>query len=305
MPSTPYDITLGGSTTVKQIRSCTHNVNGTVVNAFGSGEVAPAQLFQGNTPQTSAVSTTDLGTVLGLNTNLFISSGLYILSGNTDVPYRKRASGGTYAAGGSHTALRGISTLVTPDTINAAQGESATLDFTLRHRSTQPTGVTTLPGETPPTTEITGATLSAAAAVTAEYMLHSVKIAGTAVPSVQSVTITPGISVMDQFSGGLPYPTDYFISEVVPTIEITTDDLESASGLLEAAGLGSGVTVYLAKRSDGGVFVDTTTSVHIAITAAAGLQQATTLGGDSRSNSSGTIRINAKLLTASMTAAIS
>lgn len=294
MAASPYDITLN-ATVIKQIRSLNHNTGGTVVNAFGSGEASPSAMFQGDSPHSSTMQSTDMGTLLALNTNTFISNGLGVYSATTSVPFRLRANGGEYQSGGVHLAITSSNTFVTPDTISGTQGESATMDCTLRYQSTD--------GFTSSVSKASSQTL-AAATFTGEYLLHSVKINGTAVPELQSVTITPGINVLEQKQGGGPMSAAFFVNERLPIIEITTEDVDTTTALLNAATLGSGVVVYFAKRASGGIIESTASTNHLSITGAAGLRQATTVGGDARANSTGTIRVNPLTLTAATGVAI-
>ena len=294
MAHSPYDVTLD-SDVIRQIRSLTHNTGGSVIQGFGSGEAVPAAMFQGDSPHSSQMQSTDLGTLLALNTSTFISVGLAVLGATTSVPFRKRADGGIFTSGAAHMAIQSSNTLIVPDSISAGQGESAVMDCPLRYRSAD--------GFASSVSEVTSQTLAAATFV-GEYVLHSIDLAGTDVPELQGVTINPGINVTEQKQGGGPFAAAFFENEVLPTIEIQTEDAETASGLVDAATLGSGVVVYFAKRIAGGIIESTATTAHISITAAAGLRQAITLGGDGRSNSSGTIRVNPLALTAAVGGAI-
>ena len=301
MAHSPYDVTLGDHattpTTVKQITSLTHNTGSQVINAFGSGEAAPAAIYQGDSPHSSQLQTTDMATLLALNTSTFISAGLSCTLNNTDVPFRKRANYSTYASGASHDAIRATAAMITPDSISGQQGESATIDATLRYISSD--------GFTSPVSVLTGQTLSTAT-LTGEYILHSVVLNGTTVPELQSVTINPGLTIVEQKEDGGPFSTALYITEIVPTIEIQTQDLTTAIALADASALASGgCVVYFAKRASGAIIESTGSTEHISVTGATGLRQATTVGGDSRSNNTGSIRIHPFGLTAATGVAIS
>ena len=295
MAYSPYDVTMS-ATVVKQITQLTHNQNSTPINAFSSTQQAPSAIFQGDTPQSTSFTSTDLGTILALNTSTFISAGLYNASATTSVPFRKRAAGALYTAGAAHIALQCGNTLYTPDSISCPQNESASLAGTLRY-------VAATDAFTPPVSLASSQTLAAATFVN-EYVLHSATIAGAAVPELQSVTITPGITVVEQKAGGGPFPTALYMNEQIPSIEFVTEDLATTAALLEGSALGAGVIVYLAERTASGIITAKATTNHITITAASGMRQVTTMGGDARTNNSGTIRVSGLALTAVVGVAI-
>jgi len=295
MAQSPYDVTLNAAI-IRQVSNLTHNINSNAINAFGSGQPAPAAVFQGDTPQSSSFSSTDLSTILALNSSTFIAAGLFTAAAVSSVPFRSRAVGAVHVAGANHQALQCSNTLYTPDSINCPQNESASLSGTLRYQSAD---------AFTPAVSLVGSQTLAAATLIDEYVLHSVTVAGTAVPELQSVTVTPGITVIEQKDGGGPFPTAFYISEQVPTIEITTEDFATLAALLEGAALGAGVVVNLAERTASGIITAVGSLAHIKITAAAGMRQAVSMGGDGRSNTSGTMRINALALTAATGVAIS
>jgi len=298
MAHSPYDITLD-STVVKQIRNLQHNTEAQVVPAYASGEASPAALFQGQTPHKSTATSTDLATLLALNTSTFISAGVSYSSANCDIPFRQRSGSGAYSSGGSHLALRSATqTLVVPDTISASEATSATCNFTLRYKSSE------TDGSGAPVTVLSGQTLSTAT-FNGEYVLRKVTIGGTAVDELESVTINTGIEITEDFNGGNPFPTAFYAFNKQPSIEISTTDMGAVTDAIAAAGLGAGVVVYFAKRASGGTTVADATTDHISVTAASGLHQAQTFGGDDRANSTGTIRVNPLALTAAVGVAIS
>jgi len=291
-----YDVVLD-SATIKQIRSVSHNPGVNVAVAHGSGEANAAAVFQGQTEPSTSVQSTDLATLLALSTNTFIASGHTVTSANCDVQYRERADGGIYASGASHTFLRcSATTLVTPDTISGTVGESATCDFTMRYHGAAP-------GTAPPVSEVTAQTIASAATINGEYTLHSVSVAGSSITELQSVTINPGISVIN--TPGVSFPQAYFMPEILPSIEIVTADSSAATALLEGATLGAGCVVYFAARASGGIITSTASTAHVSVTGAAGMRQAPTISTTDQGNGTATIRITPLALTAATGVAIS
>ena len=295
MAHSPHNVTLNAAT-ISQIQDLTHNINPTVLNAHSSGQPAPSAIFQGDTPQSTSLTSTDLATILALNSTTFISAGLYTAGATSSIPFRKRAGGAIYTAGAAHLALQCSDTLFTPDAISCPQNDPASLSGTLRY-------VAGTDAFTPGVSLASSQTLSDATFIN-EYVLHSATIAGAAVPELQSVTINPGLTVVEQKDGGGPFPTALYITEQLPTIEFQVEDMATVAALLESATLGAGVVVYLAHRAAGGIITGKAATAHITITAAAGVRQVQSMGGDARSNSAGTLRCNALALVAAVGVAI-
>ena len=295
MAHSPYDISLAG-TVLKNIQSINHSTNSNPVPGYPSGEAGPGSIFDADCPHSTTFQSTDLQTILGLNTATYISSGVFVSGGSTLVPIRKRLAGGIHASGSTHEALSCQNTLVFPTGVNAVQGQSAAIDSTMRYQSTD--------GMVNPVSQLGSQTL-AASAMNSEYVLHSASVAGVAVSALVSVTITPGITITDGRSGGGPYPTALFITQVAPLLDIVTENTTAAHALLAGDSLGvAGVDIYLAQRSSSGVITATGSSAHVKISAAAGMRQLVSSGGDSRGSLQCTVRVNCLALTAATSVAI-
>jgi hypothetical protein len=293
MAAVPYDVSLNAAV-IHQISNLSHKTGGNFQPAFAGGNVRPSAYFQGESPHSSSLTTTDLGTILALNTNTFISAGLCVSAATTSVPFRLRTDCGTFASGASHSAIQCNNTLATLEAISGKLNQSASADLMLRYKSSD--------GFTPPCSFVGSQTLADATFV-AEYQLHSVEINGVVVPELQGVDISTGIKVIEQKNGG-PFNTALFLSEGLPSITITTESVSAAAALLDAAPLGSGIVIAFAKRKSGSIIEDLEDLVHITIAGATGIQQADTIGGDARSNSSNTIRVNVLALTSSIGVAL-
>lgn len=295
MASSPYDISLN-STVIHQITNLNHKTNANAVPGFASGHVRPSAMYLGDAPHKTTFSSTDLATILALNAGTVITAGLCVYGNVTTVPFRKRADCGTYASGSSHDAILCSNTLFIPDSISAKIGsESAKLDGTLHFKSAS--GGFVSPVSVVSTAALTDATFEG------EYLLHSIVINGETIPELQGVDIQTGLKVQEQRSSGI-YPTAFFIVEGLPSISINTENVGYVNSVLNSAGLGAGLTIYFAKRKSGSIIEDPTEAVHISVSAAAGLGQADTVGGEARGNSSNTVKINPLQLVATVGVAI-
>jgi len=295
MASSPYDITLGAAV-IKQLSNVNHKTGGNAIPGFASGNVRPSSIFLGDAPHKTTFSSSDLATILALNAGTVITAGLCVYGSVTSVPFRKRADCGTYATGSTHDAIQCSNTLFIPDSISGKiGGESAKLDGTLHFKSSSG-------GFVSPVSVVSNAALSDATFL-GEYLLHSMFINGVEIPELQGVVIQSGLKVTEQRSSGI-YPTAFFITEGLPTISISTENVAYVNSVLNSAGLGSGLTIYFAKRKSAGVIENPADTVHIAISAAVGLGQADSIGGSTRENSQNTVQINPLSLVASVNVAI-
>jgi hypothetical protein len=295
MASSPYDIALN-SNVIHQIKNLNHKTNGQAVPGFASGNVRPSAMYLGESPHKTQFQSSDLGTILALNSGTLITAGLCTYGAVSTIPFRKRVDCGTYASGNTHDAIQCSNTLLIPDSISAKVGaEAAMLDATLYYKSASG-------GFVSPVSVVSSASLSDPTFV-GEYLLHSVLINGVLIPELQGVDVQTGLKVTEQKSSGV-YVTGLFITEGLPSISIQTENVAYANSVINGAGLGSGITIFLAKRKDGAVAEDEAEEVHIAISGAVGLGQAETIGGESNSNSNNTVKINPLQLVATVGVAI-
>lgn len=288
MASSPYDISLN-ATVIHQITNISHKTGSNFVAGFANGNVSAAAYFQGEAPQSTSLTSTDLGTILALNTGTIISAGLCISSAVCSVPFRLRSDCGTFASGSSHHAIQCSNTLAVVESISGKINESSETSMTLRYKSTD--------GFVSPVSFVGSISLSDATFL-AEYQLHSISVNGTTLGQIMGVDVNTGIKVIEQKGGGGPYATAFYINEGLPSISITTEDVAYAGSVINAAGLGSGIAINFARRKSAGVIEDLADEVHIIISGAVGIGQAETIGGDSRGNASNTIKINPLTLTA-------
>ena len=279
---TIHDISLD-SNTIGNIVSINFNPNGTVTPGFASGAVGPSTQYVSESTPSSTFQSTALEQILALNTGTMLQVGQCTTSATTTVPFAERV--GCLSGSASHQSISSSNTYTYLTSIAGQLGQSATIDGEIKYLSTD--------GVTSPCTANSGASLSAAVHAE-EYLLAMALIDGTEVPGLQGVTITPGFEIIEQREGTGIYPTDVFVKTIAPMIEITTNDLASAVAVVNAAALSSGVDVYFAKRTDGGVTVAYATEEHIKIAAVNGIKQMST-ASTSRDDGSGTIKIDLRL----------
>jgi hypothetical protein len=245
--------------------------------------------------QATSLTSTDLATILGLNAATFISSGLCVNGNVTSVPFRVRADCAEFTSGSTHQAIQCSNTLAILESLSGKANEIAKADLTLKFKSTD--------GFTPPCAVVSSVALSDASLV-GEYVLHSMTVNGVAIPELQGVDISTGLKVTEQRGTG-PFVTAHYITENLPTIMVTTENVAYAAAVLNAATLGSGVVIYFAKRKSAGIIEDVADLVHIAVTASGGFGQAETIGGDARATASNTVKFNPLSLSAAVGVAIS
>lgn len=287
MASSPHSVSLN-ATVIHQIMSLSHKTGANFQPGFAGGNVSPSAYFQGEAPHASTFGSTDLGTILGLNTGTFISAGLCISGAVTSCPFRLRADCGTFTSGSTNHAIQCSNTLAVLDSISGKLNESAKADVTLRYKSSD--------GFVSPVSFVGSIALSDATFV-AEYVLHSIVVNGVTLGQIQGVDISTGLKVIEQKSSG-PFATAFYINEGLPTISIQTEDAAYAGSVINSAGLGTGIAINFAKRAASGIIVSPASTEHITISGAVGIGQAETIGGDARGNASNTIKINPLTLTA-------
>ncbi len=283
MASSPHDIVLG-ATTIHQIRNLTHNTNTNLTPAYATGNINPSTYYQGLTPHSTSVTSTDLSTVLALNSSSFLSIGLNNCSGATPVtvPFRQRANCGTYDTASVHDAILADRAMLTPDSLSGSQGESAQIQFTIRYLSTDST-------VSPVTYAGTGALASAT--FVSEYMFTGCLINGVAIPEIVSCNVNPGLTIQTRQAGGGVFDTQAYVLSVQPQVEIVTENADAVLSVINATGLGSGLQLNFQERAPNGVLTPAATAAHITVTSVAGIRQMSTFGGSDRDNSQGTITI--------------
>lgn len=282
----PHAITFN-ATAVGQITDISHSTGGTVQRGSG-GEVDPQALFQADSPHSTSFTSTDIETLLALSSGAFITSGLYLSGSNVTVPFRKRAVGSTFATGSAHSALQSGKSFTMPNSMSASGSNPVQMQCDIKYLSAD--------GFASPISKVSSQTLTQSS-FNKEYLLKKVVVNGTAVPELTGFTMNFGMTLIEQKTDGGPFTQSAYISLRDPTIEVTSEDLDAAMSVINAAEItagSGGVVIYLARRKVGSIVYGddeqvSTTSQHIKIVAPSGLWQASSIGAQAAQNGSSSI----------------
>jgi hypothetical protein len=281
------DITLNSGdaaeVVISQITNISHSQNAELVRAAASGQPVAAAHFQGDTAPVTQVTSTDLATLLTLNSNGWLNSAYCAEEASSIVPFNKRAQCGVFDATSVHSAFSSDHVMVVPTSISGTGAAAVEVQFDLRYLTDDPfsTSLTVLSSQA-----------LTAAAYNSTWQLSKAFVGGTQIPELISATINPGITVTSQATGGGAFHDQAFITSAEPTITLQVEDLARAISVLNSAALGSGgAVIYFAKKAEGGTVVDLATTVHMSVTAATGIQQTSDLSVQEGANGSGTITL--------------
>lgn len=278
-----------GATTVAQIMSSAHATGQTHVKPKTSGGAVIQQVSAKSIAEVTTLTSGDVGTLLALNSNLFVSAGLYLSASTITVPYSTRAAGALFASGSAHPALTGATALIIPTTFEATQeGDYASITFEIHWLSAD--------GLAKGCDDTTGQAL-ASQIFTAGYTLGPCYINGTALAGVQSFRGTTGLEVVKPPLGsGSVAPTMASIKQVEPTLEITVNDFDSIAGTVGDATAMTSANCYFKRRADAGIFAGSTN--HCRVTFAAGLTDTNNVSVSNNDDGTATIMLHGKTMTA-------
>lgn len=297
MPHTTYDITFN-SAPVYNVRSMGYNDSAQVIVDRASGLPDPAKFYLGNMEPIVTLQTTDIASVIGLNTGTFVSAGLCVTGASTTIPLAKRADCGTLTSGGSHTTFVGTSVIAIPTQFEVRQDteDGATASLEVRFRSSD--------GITSPVTVANNASL-AASSHAISYGLGAAYIDDTLVDYLTGIVINPGLGLLLQRTGGGIYPTAHYIQFRDPTIDIMVENAAVAATFKDRYGSGNvAVRVFFRKRADGATYVADATTGHIRFAFAAAMSRMESLEAAQSGNGSTTLRCYGKALVATDSVAI-
>lgn len=282
------------ATTIRQVTATDHQTNQEIRKAMTSGGATVQQVSGKASGEVSTFTTGDLAGALALNTNTFCSTGVSGLSSTTTIPYKLRDNAGIFQASATnHPWITGSNALIVPTTVEASQdGDHATLNGEIHWLSTD--------GTTKGAADAANQTL-AAQSFNAEFALSDVYVNGSIIPGVQSVRCNFGIEVTKPPLGsGSIFPTQASIKNVIPTIEITTNDAAAFTSTVGNFTAMTSAVVYLKKRTDAGVYVANVTAEHISLTFAAGLVDTSNVTTNENDDGTATITAHGKTFTASV-----
>lgn len=290
------DATLG-AITLKQCSQATLNTALDILVGRGSGNVAPDDHFVNGSNPAATFTSMDVATILAANTANFANAGLQVSSGSLVFPLRIRSAGSTYAGSGAHTTISSANGLIIPRSLSVPGKGAASIDLECLFESTD--------GRTIPLTTTTNASLSNGS-FNAMYRLYPCSVNGSAVAGVSNVTVNFGITVENNGDlDGFIYPTEHYITQTDPTIDITFKDeaaFETYGPLFTAQ---TAAVINLQKMAAGSTVVDVATEEHITLTFADGIVTVDQIGNSGNTRGEYTIRLYGESLTVSTTAALS
>ncbi|MEQ8636910.1 hypothetical protein [Gimesia maris] len=289
-----HDLIFGSGTAIKQCQTVSHSNNIEKYVARNSGGASPEFVGVMSAEPRATVTSYDVAGFAGI----FGVAGASVSSGTVTLPFRKRASGSTYAGATSHFTMTGANAFGVPTTYSATQGQAASASGEIYFLSSN--------GIIDPLSSATDATL-AAQAFNASYTLGPAGIDGTQIPQVTGITVTTGRSIQTNAYNGYSYATSAEINLIDPTIEITIADFDEIDtyGPMFSSNVGNDVTAFFTKMADGGTRVANATEEHILFTLSGGLIEISEFSASDTSDGSATILITGESLTVSTTSAIS
>ena len=296
MPYVTTDVVIGGAA-IKQVVSTSTRTGAVVRNAKYSGGAVIQQMYGVKLEQVSTIVSTDVGSLVALNTSTFVSAGLPLLSSTITVPFKNRANGATFQSGTNHSQITGSNALLIPTSIEAQQDSEQGATATVEVHWISADGVTSA------YTGSAGVAI-AAEAINVEFALGPADINGTDIASVTGIRVNPGLTLVKTSQAGGIMPVEVSIQMIEPTIDLTVHDIDEVIALTDAFTALSSFECYLRKRSDGGVYVADITAEHIKFSFADGIIQADTIESPETGNGSTTIRLYGETLTASAASAI-
>ena len=283
-----------GATTVRNITQASHKTGQEHRKVRSSGAAVISLISGKKSVEVSSLTSSDLATLVAIGSSTFCSVGLYVTTTVT-IPGQVRLAGGLFASTLAHINLTGSKALVVPTSFEVSQdADFATCALDVHWLSAD--------GLTKACTDSAGNTL-AAQSFGSEYAQGPCYINGALVPGVQSFRVTPGIEVLKTPPGsGLFFPTQAFIKNVEPTIQITVNDWEAVVGTVGAFTAMTSCNVYMRKRLDAAVY--SVSSDNVRFTFASGLTDTDSVDINNNDDGSATITLHGKTLTASAVVAI-
>lgn len=224
-------------------------------------------------------TTSKLATLLAKVTNSFFINGIKIDS-DAGVPahdgleawFQKLVEGGTRAGATSHLKMTINEGLLIPGAISVNQGGVAAIPLDC---------IVTHDGTNAPIVLTANQTLPGSPSVSELFTLGPVKINGTLLDAVQSVSIDPGIQPIVAGADGAVWPTYAAIMGRQPMITITCFDALALNtfGVSGTAQATADSLIYLRKLTEGGGRVADATAEHISFSIDEGIITVENIGG--------------------------
>jgi hypothetical protein len=293
MPHVAYDVSF-----CKNVRSVGYNDSAAVIIDRASGSPDPSRIYLGGSEPIVNLQSTDLATLVALNTATFVSAGLCVSGSSTTIPIAKRADCGVLASGGAHLTFVGNNCFIVPTSFEVRQDseEGATCNLDVRFQSTN--------GITAPITTSNTASLSSATLGTT-FGLGKAFVDDTELDFLTGLVINPGMQVLMHRYGGGIFPMKHYIDQRTPTIDILCEDAGLAHSFINRYSSGNtDVRVFFRARADGSVYAADDASSHIKFSFASAFVKMDVLDAAQSGNGSVTIRCTGKALVAAVSQAI-
>lgn len=293
MPHVAYDVSF-----CKNVRSVGYNDSAAIIIDRASGSADPSRIYLGASEPIVNLQSTDIATLVALNTAAFVSSGLCVTGSSTTIPIAKRADCGVLASGGSHLTFVGNNCFIVPTSFEVRQDseEGATCNLDVRFQSTD--------GITAPITTSNSASLSSASLGTT-FGLGKAFVDDTELDFLTGLVINPGMQVLMHRWGGGIFPMKHYIDQRTPTIDILCEDAGLAHSFINRYSSGlTDVRVFFRARADGSVYTADASAAHIKFSFASAFVKMDVLDAAQSGNGSVTIRCTGKALVAAASNAI-
>ena len=238
-----------------------HDLNADMQRLYGDGGVDPRAIFMGKLEPEFRLTTPQLATCLatcGIS-GLKISAG--VNGDGADMYWQKVEQGGTRASGSNHLKLTVGTGLMYPTAMTIRDdGAPAELPYVI---------AASWDGTNDPVSVTTGAALPGTAAASEAFTVGPVKMNGSTLDGVQSITIDPGIQIKKIKGDGHVYPDVVYIQQRQPEIRVDLADMAALDTVGVLAGTPQGATdsvIYLRKMAANGTRVADATEEHISFT---------------------------------------
>jgi len=293
MPHVSYDTSF-----CKNVRSTGYNDSAAIILDRPSGSADPGRIYLGNSEPMVNLQSSDIATIVALNTGTFISAGLCVTGSSTTIPLAKRADCGVLASGGAHVSFVGNDVIIIPTQFEVRQDseDGATCNLEARFRSSD--------GITAPITVSDTATLAAATLGTS-FGLGTAFINDIELDFITGIVVNPGIQLLMHRYGGGIFPRKHYIQFREPTIDIMVEDAAVAKDFINRFGTTNyAVRAFFRARADGSSFALDAAELHVRFSFASAFSKLETLEAAQSGNGSSTIRCHGKALVATAAVAI-
>lgn len=293
MPHVAYDVSF-----CKNVRSVGYNDSAAIIIDRASGSPDPSSIYLGGSEPIVNLQSTDIATLVALNTASFVSAGLCVVGSSTTIPIAKRADCGVLASGSNHLTFVGNSVIIVPTSFEVRQDseEGATCNLDVRFRSSD--------GITAPITTSNSASLSAASLGTT-FGLGKAFVNDVELDFLTGIVVNPGINLlMHRYNGGI-FPLKHYIDQRTPTIDLLCEDLGLANTFINRYGSGMNpVRAFFRARADGSTYTADASSAHVKFSFASAYVKMEALDAAQSGNGSVTIRCTGKALVGAVSSAI-